>query len=314
MPKVDEAISILKALGLPKPSVKAAYTLLTLANMNERKSWKSAERRAMRIHDIIVAVGKVFHHAYAENTREDFRKGVLKPFEHARVVDRNPEHPTRPTTSPLNDYILTDDALKVVRSFGLAHFDVEVSAFTKAHGRLSEAYAAVKERHLVPVTLPSGEQLTLTPGKHNELQAAIVAEFAPRFAPGGEVLYLGDSADKTLHLEHRELAALGVRITKHDKLPDVLIYLPAKNWLLIIEAVTASGTVSPKRKRDLEDFLSSCRADRVYITAFQNFKEFKQHVNDIAWETEVWIAENPDHLIHYNGEKFLGPFAGSTTK
>ena len=27
-----------------------------------------------------------------------------------------------------------------------------------------------------------------------------------------------------------------------------------------------------------------------------------------AEQTEVWIAENPDHLIHYNGEKFLGPF------
>jgi len=314
MAKVDEAISILKALGLPKPSVKAAYTLLVLANMNERKLWKSAERRALRIHDILVATGKVFHRAYAENTREDFRKGVLKPFEHARVVDRNPDDPTRPTTSPLNDYALTDDALAVVKSFGTAQFDAEVSAFTHAHGRLSEAYAATRARHLVPVTLPSGQQLTLTPGKHNELQAAIIEQFAPRFAPGGKVLYLGDSSDKSLHVEHRELAALGVPITKHDKLPDVLIHLPARNWLLVIEAVTASGPVSPKRKRDLEAFLSKCRAGRVYITAFQNFKEFKLHVNDIAWETEVWIAENPDHLIHYNGEKFLGPFDATTAK
>lgn len=313
MAKVDEAIAILKALGLPKPSVKAAYTLLALASMNERKSWKSAESRAMRIHDITVATGKVFHHAYAENTREDFRKGVLKPFEHARVVDRNPEDPTRPTTSPLNDYALTGNALAVVRSFGTAQFDAEVTAFTKAHGRLSDAYAGNRARHMVPVTLPSGERLTLTPGKHNQLQAAIIEQFAPRFAPGGKVLYLGDSADKSLHVDHHELAALGVRITKQDKLPDVLIHLPAKNWLLVVEAVTTSGPVSPKRKRDLEILLSKCRAGRVFITAFQNFKEFKQHVNDIAWETEVWIAENPDHLIHYDGEKFLGPFDANKT-
>lgn len=308
MPKVDEAISILKALGLPKPSAKAAYTLLALANMNERKSWRSAEGRLMRIHDIIGGIRSVFKVGYAENTREDFRKQVLKPFEHARVVDRNPDDPTRPTTSPLNCYVLTEDALRVAKSYGTSRFDKEVSVFTKAHGRLSVAYAAIKERHLVPVTLPSGDQLTLTPGKHNALQAAIVEQFAPRFAPGGEVLYLGDSANKSLHLEQERLAGLGIHMTKHNKLPDVLVYLPVKKWLLVIEAVTASGPVSPKRKRDLDAFLASCPAARIYITAFQNFKEFKQHVHDIAWETEVWIAEMPDHLIHYNGEKFLGPF------
>ncbi|MFS2517149.1 MULTISPECIES: BsuBI/PstI family type II restriction endonuclease [Parabacteroides] len=28
---------------------------------------------------------------------------------------------------------------------------------------------------------------------------------------------------------------------------------------------------------------------------------------DIAWETEVWIAENPGHMIHFNGDRFIGP-------
>lgn len=312
MPKVDEAIAILKALGLPKPSSKAAYTLLALANLNERKPWKAAGRRSMRIHDIIVAIRTAFKVGYAENTREDVRKQVLKPFEHARVVDRNPDDPTLPTTSPLNHYALTEDALKVLRAYGTTHFASAVGTFTKAYGRLSEAYAAIRKRHLVPVTLPSGEHLTLTPGRHNELQAAIVEHFAPRFAPGGKVLYLGDSADKSLHVEGDALAALGIPMTRNDKLPDVLIHLAAKNWLLVIEAVTASGPVSPTRKRDLETFLSGCRADRVYVTAFRNFREFKQHAGEISWETEVWIAENPDHLIHYNGEKFLGPYSGNS--
>lgn len=312
MPKVEEAISILKALGLPKPSAKAAYTLLALAKMNEQKSWKSAERRPMRIHDVIVTIRSVFKVGYAENTREDFRKQVLKPFERARIVDRNPDNPALAPNSPLTHYALTADALRVLKAYGTNSFEEQVRAFTKAYGSLSEAYAAVRRRHLVPVTLPSGEQLTLTPGKHNELQAAIIERFAPRFAPGGTVLYLGDAADKTLHLHGAELEALGVPITKHGKLPDVVIYMPEKNWLLLIEAVTASGPVSPGRRHDLEKLLAQCSADRVYVTAFLDFKEFKRHVHDIAWETEVWIAENPDHLIHYNGEKFLGPFDGST--
>src|SRR5205814_1815959 len=122
MPKVDEAISILKALGLPKPSAKAAYTLLALASMNERKSWRSAARRSMRIHDIIVTIRDVFKVGYAENTREDFRKKILKPFEQARVVDRNPDNPTLPTTDPRSHYALTPDALAVLRAYGSPGF------------------------------------------------------------------------------------------------------------------------------------------------------------------------------------------------
>jgi hypothetical protein len=125
------------------------------------------------------------------------------------------------------------------------------------------------------------------------------------------VLYLGDAADKMLHVHGEELKALGVPITAHDKLPDVVIHVPAKNWLLLIEAVTSSGPVSPGRRQDLEKLLAGCPAGRVYVTAFPDFRTFKQHVDDVAWETEVWIAENADHLIHYNGERFLGPYAST---
>lgn len=307
MPKVDEATEILKALGLPKPKPLAAYTLLALSYMNEKKLWRSADRRSMRIHDMIETIRTVFKVGYAENTREDFRRGVLKPFEQARVVDRNPDDPTLPTNSPKSHYALTPDALAVLRTFGTPAFEKAVAEFTKAYGSLADVYAARKQRHLIPLMLPSGEKITLTPGKHNELQAAIITEFAPRFAPGATLLYLGDAAHKSLVVARDDLKTLGVPITKNDKLPDVLLYLPQKNWLLLVEAVTSSGPVSPKRRFELEKLLASCKADRVYVTAFQDFKEFKRHVHDIAWETEVWIAENPDHLIHYNGEKFLGP-------
>jgi type II restriction enzyme len=308
MPKVDEANEILIALGLPRPNVKAAYTLLALADMHERKGWRSAGGKTKRIHDIIKYIRDVFRVTYAENTREDFRKGVLKPFEQARIVDRNPSDPSLATNSPLTHYALSDAALRVLRSHGSGKFDAEVAAFTRAYGSLSDVYAARKERLLVPVTLPSGEQLLLTPGKHNELQAAVITAFAPRFAPGSTLLYLGDASERTLRVATEELAKLGVPLTKHGSLPDILLYLPRKNWLLLIEAVTSHGPVSPTRRFDLEKTLARCTADRVYVTAFHDFKEFKRHVHDIAWETEVWIAENPDHLIHYNGEKFLGPF------
>jgi hypothetical protein len=33
-----------------------------------------------------------------------------------------------------------------------------------------------------------------------------------------------------------------------------------------------------------------------------------KYLNDISWETEVWVADSPTHLIHFNGERFLGPY------
>jgi len=155
--------------------------------------------------------------------------------------------------------------------------------------------------------LPSGEVLKLSPGEHNVLQAAIITEFAPRFAPGSLLLYLGDTAQKHLHVDQRVLDLLKIPVTKHDKLPDVVLHLPTKNWLFLIEAVTSHGPVSPKRKRELEAVLESCPIPRVYVSAFLGVREFKRHAENIAWETEVWIAEMPDHLIHFNGDKFLGP-------
>jgi type II restriction enzyme len=132
-------------------------------------------------------------------------------------------------------------------------------------------------------------------------------EFAPRFAPGSLLLYLGDTAQKHLHVDQVVLDVLKIPVTKHDKLPDVVLHLPTKNWLFLIEAVTSHGPVSPKRKHELETVLESCPIPRVYVSAFPDAKEFKRHAENIAWETEVWIAEMPDHLIHFNGDKFLGP-------
>jgi adenine-specific DNA-methyltransferase len=105
-----------------------------------------------------------------------------------------------------------------------------------------------------------------------------------------------------------ELKAVGVPITEHGKLPDVVLYLPDKHWLYLIEAVASHGPVSPKRHQELEKMLARCTTERIYITALLSIHEFRKHAADIAWETEIWIADNPDHMIHFNGPKFLGPY------
>jgi type II restriction enzyme len=307
--KVEEGQEILAALGLPPAQQTgiASYTLLALADVGKRDPWSQAKRRSIRIHAIKEFVKERHGKTYAENTRETFRRQVIHQLEQARVVDRNPDQPDLPTNSPNTHYALSEDALRVIRAYGTREFVNEAKIFTQAHGALWDVYRAARAGRLVPVTLPSGEVLKLSPGEHNEVQAAVVEEFAPRFAPGSLLLYLGDTAKKHLHIEDKLLELLRIPVTKHDKLPDVVLHMPSRNWLLLIEVVTSHGPVSPKRKHEIETMLAGSPLTRIYVSAFPNFKEFKRHVDDIAWETEVWIAEMPDHLIHFNGDKFLGP-------
>ena len=246
-----------------------------------------------------------FGRDYAENTRENVRRQVIHQLEQAGVVARNPDNPDLATNSPLTHYGLTDEALFVIRSYQSSEWESELRDFRANQGALREKYQRRRKMREIPIRISSGEEFRLSPGSHNRLQAQIIEEFGPRFAPGAALLYLGDAARKLLHLDREKLARLGVILTEHDKLPDVVLYGKERNWLFLVEAVTSHGPVSPKRVAELEITLKNCVATRIYVSAFPDFRQFKRHANDIAWETEVWIAEIPDHMIHFDGEKFL---------
>lgn len=309
MSKVENCQKILTVLGLPPAQCTriAAYTLLALADLKKSTSWTAARRRSLRIHDILAFTKREYGKTYAENTRETIRRQVLHQLEQAYVVNRNPDDPTLPTNSPRTHYAMSEPALRVLKSFGTRNLEKEAQKFLLEQGSLLKVYQAGRARVMVPVELPSGARIKLSPGSHNKLQAAVISQFAPRFAPGAQVLYFGDAAKKTLHLDADSLKRLGITLTQHDKLPDVVLFLRSKGWLYLIEAVTSHGPVSHKRKRELESFFRKCRVPRVYVSAFPNISEFKRHIHEIAWETEVWIADMPDHLIHFNGDRFLGP-------
>jgi hypothetical protein len=309
--KIDDAVSILVDLGLPRAqqNERSGLTLLALAGLKPRTPWESATAPLLRTVDIMGFIRDVYKEDYAANSRETFRKETLRPFEHARIVDRNPDDPARATNSGKTAYRLSDAALAVIRTFGSGlAYEAAISDFKKRFGELSVAYRSTRDLHRVPLVLPDGKEISLSAGKHNVLQAAIIRDFGPRFAPGARVLYIGDTADKHVILEAATLAGLGVTLTEHDKLPDVVLYDDKRGWLLLIEAVTSHGPVSPKRHRELEAVFSKCAAGRVYVTAFPDAATFRRYVADIAWETEVWLADNPDHMIHFNGDKFLGPY------
>ena len=309
MSKIDEARDILEQLGLPPAQRNdiSCLTLLALTGLSEDDGWSQADKPSRSIHEMLVFMRDTYGRDYAENTREVVRRQVIHQLEQARVVDRNPDEPGLPTNSPRTHYRLTDEALSVLRLYGTRGWESELSAFRASHGVLLEIYQRRRRMREIPIRTSTGEEIRLSPGRHNRLQAQVVMDFGPRFAPGATLLYLGDAADKLLHLDREKLAELGVPITEHDKLPDVVLYDEERNWLFLVEAVTSHGPVNPKRVEELESTLKDCAATRVYVSAFPDFRQFKQHVDKIAWETEVWLAEIPDHLIHFNGDKFLGP-------
>jgi hypothetical protein len=314
MSKIDEATAILTALGLPDKlrNNLSALTLLALAKVGPDDAWAAAERPLLRILDIMSFMRTVHGKDYAANSRESIRKQAIRPFEQARIADRNPDDPDRPTNSGNTAYMLTEEAAIVLKAFSTPAFDRAVGDFIGQFGTLKAAYDRLRATHQIPLTLADGSTVFLSPGKHNTLQVAIIEEFGPRFAPGALVLYVGDTAKKHVIFESGQLDGLGVPITEHDKLPDVVLYDPQKRWLFMVEAVTSHGPVSPKRHREIESFLGACPAERVYVTAFLTISDFRKYAADIAWETEVWIAATPDHMIHFNGPKFLGPYKPQT--
>ncbi|TAL95249.1 MAG: restriction endonuclease [Paraburkholderia sp.] len=308
--RLSEARAMLAELGLPPQQQNkiSGLTLLALCRVTLDSDWSQARRESLTIRKgIMDYVGEVLGNPYAENSREQFRRKVLHQFVQAGICLYNPDDATLATNSQKNHYAMSNEALVAIRRYGTKGWPAARDKFLAQAGSLAARYAAPREHEMVPVMLPDGRTLTLSPGKHNEVQAAIIEEFAPRFAPGSMVLYLGDTAHKALHIDSDAMVRLGIPLNQHDKMPDVMLYDPNRNWLFLVEAVTSHGPMSPKRLVELHKMLAACTAGPVFVSAFPDMSEFKKHAADIAWDTEVWLVEVPDHLMHFNGDRFLGP-------
>jgi hypothetical protein len=143
---------------------------------------------------------------------------------------------------------------------------------------------------------------------------AIVEQFCPAFAPGGVVMYIGDTQKRFVYFKTAQLASLGVNWDSAAKMPDVIVHHSTKKRLLLIEAVTSTGPMDGKHRKVLKDFFAGCKAGLVFVTAFETRLSMQPFLSNIAWESDVWIADEPDHMIHFNGERFLGPHSGVLPK
>jgi len=251
---------------------------------------------------------KHFDKKYAPNTRETVRRFTVHQFVQMGLVLANPDDPRRPVNSPDNRYQVAPTLLKLARVYGSPLWNGSLEGFLKTAEALRRLQPRERTMVLIPVRLPDGRELKVTAGGQNEVVKKIIEEFCPRFTPGGVVVYVGDTGDKQRHVEAGYLKRLGLTIDAHGKMPDVVVHLPQKNWLVLIEAVTSHGPVGLKRHNELKDLFKPTPAGLVFVTAFLTRRAMTKYLADIAWETEVWIAEAPSHIIHFNGERFLGPY------
>ena len=287
----------------------SALTLLALCDTKEDDRGENATRTSKRItKDIMSFVNENYKKdtPYAPNTRETFRRQVLHQFVQAGIVSYNPDIPNLPVNSPKAHYALAEEALEVIKSYGSLEWNSKIQLYSTETTFLRDRYAEERDIHRIPLMI-EGKEYLLSPGTHNEVQAAVISEFAPRFAAGGQLLYVGDTEDKDFYIKKDILNELKLPITEHSKLPDIIIHDSKRDWLFLIEVVTSHGPISAKRLIELEDFTKDCPCGIVYVTAFPDNKELRKHSGDIAWETEVWLANTPDHMIHFNGDRFIGP-------
>lgn len=313
---INIMLYILECFGIPVDSTPrrlermaisflACGDIKVIEDLKIAKDWNSGY--SLKTRDIINFVNEHFNETISSGSYDDIRRKDLKLLTLSEVVLRS--SPNSATNDSTRGYSLNPTYAELIRDFGSENWWNTVSEKLKNIEPLSQKLKRDRAIQKVEVILPSGGELSFSAGEHNDLQKAIIEEFLPRFGRGAEVLYVGDTSDKYLYLEKVKLEKLLFFEISHEELPDVIAYSKKKNWLYLIEAVHSSGPISEVRLLQLQKLTKNCTADIVYVTAFLTKQKFRQFITEIAWETEVWIADNLDHLVHFNGNKFLGPYS-----
>lgn len=310
---INEALGILDSVGIPlntkteRGMEKMAVCFLAVAGV--KKDWsKAVENANLKSRDIITIVNENFEEKISSGSYDDIRRKDLKLLVLADIIINSGVNKGSATNDPTRGYALHPDFKNLIVTYKTADWKSTLQTFNENKPSLAEILSRKRNLEQIPVKLPNGKPLELSLGEHNILQKEIIEQFLPRFGSDCSVLYIGDTSNKSLHMEIEELKKLNFFELSHDELPDIIAFSEKNNWLYLIEAVHSSGPMSEIRVHQLKKLLKDSKAELIFVTAFLNRTEFRKWVIDVAWETEVWIADNPDHMIHFNGHKFLGAY------
>jgi hypothetical protein len=308
--KVAEARDVLAQLGFPlaQSNERSALVLLCLLELAPTKPWARASGdKLWRTHQIMQWFRDYYGKDYKPNSRETIRRQTLHQFMAAGLVLYNPDDPGRAVNSQLNCYQIAPAALALLRTHDRDDFGKRVARYLTSKPGLTAQHARTRGMKQISVTLADGTPVALTAGGQNVLIKEMVEKFCPRWTPGGRILYVGDAGKEDPVFDNQGFEDLGVRLDKHGKLPDLVVYMADRNWLVLLEAASSHGPVDGKRHVELAKLFADCTAGMVYVSCFPSRTVMRKFLSDISWETEVWCAEDPTHMIHFNGERFLRP-------
>ncbi|NEQ81667.1 MAG: restriction endonuclease [Moorea sp. SIO2I5] len=317
---INEALYIISKLGVPLEGLsqrcleRIAMAFLAVANVKSSSDWANVKgydgSHSLRTREIINYWNSHFYENISDSSYDDIRRKDLKLLVLSGIIISSAGNPNAARNDSRRSFALSTEYAPLIKGFKVNSWETDIEDFLANKVTLKEKLSSKRNVTLIPISFPSGRRYEFSPGKHNQLQKAVIEEFLPRYGYGAEVLYIGDTANKFLHLEKERLEELNFFELSHGELPDIVAYSKQKNWLYLIEAVYSSGAISPVRLLELKKLTEQCTVDSIFVTAFLDRNTFRQFAPDIAWETEVWIADAPDHLIHFNGDKFLGPYSG----
>lgn len=307
---IEQARELLEQLGMDaeRCNERSALTLLALAHMDGESNWADASNGAYTTREIMDWISERLGTPYAANTRETIRRFTLHQFIAGGLVEYNADDPDRPTNSPKNNYRIAPGLVRVMHTIGKPEYACSVLKFNEGIERWCDQQHEARGMNKVPVRMPDGSTVKLSAGGQNILIKAMVEELCARYAPGGEVVYIDDTDKKQDRANHPALERFGVTIPEHGKAPDLIVWLPERQWLFLMEACSTHGPIDVTRKRDLGELFSGAAGHIVYVSCFPSRAVMRRYLADLAWETEAWCADDPDHMIHLDGERFLGPY------
>jgi len=306
--KYPEAIAVLRQLGFPRAQQtgRAALTLLALLGLTPDLPWRAAAAPPCRISTLLAFAARHYAAAMPPHAREAVRRRCVRPFLAAGLVVANPDRPDRPVNSPITVYQIAPEALALARTVGEPEWERWLAAYRATAAARAIDRARHRYRARIPVTLPSGRHLLLSPGGQNVLVKRIIEECCPRFLPDGRLLYVGDAGARFAHVDWDGWEAVGIPLDVHGPLPDLAVHDRAAGRLVLIEAVASHGPVDEQRQRELASAFGGATLPLVFVTAFLTGRVMARYAGGIARGTWVWAAETPDRILHVEGARVPG--------
>lgn len=293
--------AILLSIGQISPSATSLGEQLQSATLRSYRSSKETIGYFNEVWSDIVPISRGKKLVSLGNY-DDFRDHGIIPLCDNGVAMRNTKVIAKNLNGKDTAYCITEEFLRLLRSYGTMDWADELSRFKNW-----QTTNISQREDSINVNPAGGAGFTLHNDPHNLIQKQVIEIMLEKFAPGSQLVYTGDTETRAKFFDADLAKRLDLMPLFKEKMPDVVAWYPVKEWLFIIEAVTSTGHIGPSKKEHLEALLGNRKSNTVFVTAFLNRAAFHRFSHDIAWETEVWIANEPNHMIHFNGDRFLGP-------